>query len=166
MMEVKPLPTQRKVLTWLCIYYSDKNESKMQKIIKFSCYATFILSFISCITGSLMYYNKFASINLEESLFALYQIVAQSAILYMFLIAFLLKRQITGIFDELSTIYKASKTIYSIILICENQIKSTENSNWSESRVLWWSFIKICWNFSKNIEGFYKKKWSYCSIIL
>lgn len=136
-MGVKPLPTQRKVLTWLYIYYSDKDESKSKKN-----HTIFLLC--NCYRIIYKLYNGQFDVLYEIHLNRFRRIIVRSLpnccsigySVHVFYCIPLNLCQITGIFNELSTIYKASKIIYCNIFMCTDQIKFTENSNCSENRVL------------------------------
>lgn len=58
----------------------------------------------------ILFYN--ISIDLEESLYALFQISAFSGLTYMCIVAFLLRNEITVFLGTLSQIYDARKKLY------------------------------------------------------
>lgn len=108
---MKPLEMNRRVLTWLCVYPASENTSKSTKTL----YVIFTLIILS---GNLIglglsidYFLKSASTDLEDSLYALFQILATAKMSYTMIVAYFLRHRITAIFVSLSDIYDASKNL-------------------------------------------------------
>lgn len=101
-----PLETNRRILTWLCVYPADKNTSKWQK----RGYAVFSAAvvFMNCFgfTVSSAFYLKFASTDPDEAIFAIIQMPASAYTIYISIATIILRQKITDIFQTLSTIYE------------------------------------------------------------
>lgn len=104
------IETNRRVLTWLCIYPADKNASKWQvrAYIAFSAFV-FGVNMFAC-GASAVYFYKHASADLESSLLALSQMSGCFSVWYTGIIMFLSRRKITAVIDSLSDIYKFRKS--------------------------------------------------------
>lgn len=62
---------------------------------------------LSFSVASALYFGRFMSEDLNQSLFAVLQIVGDVNIGYILVIALIIRRQITGIFKSLTIIYRA-----------------------------------------------------------
>lgn len=72
--EMTPLPKIRKVLSWLSALPSDEKTTKWNKML-YKMFPLFVTVGIStCFTSSLIFFCRFVSIDLEVSLYALFQI--------------------------------------------------------------------------------------------
>lgn len=106
-----PLPTCRRVLTWICVLPAIQFTSKWEKGMHLS------FSFVNCLcivivtTGSVGYFWKYVQIDLEESLYALYQVAAYIPLINGIIVTFLLRNQITSIFKNLSKIHESGKKL-------------------------------------------------------
>lgn len=78
----------------------------MFKAFAFALALTITNAFVS----SLLYFWKFVAIDLEEALYALYQIVGLISLIYlMFVVVFFSRSKIIATFNKLLDIYKASE---------------------------------------------------------
>lgn len=66
---------------------------------------------------SLAFFIEYASIDMEEALFALIQLAGTGNILYVLLISYILRDKIIAVFESLSKIYEWSKNILKFDLI-------------------------------------------------
>lgn len=111
---MKPLPTNQRVLTWLCLFPASENTSNFVKlgyiVLTFVC--------ITCMTANLIasvaFFIKSVSTELEKSLFALFQIVGSLSVWYMFITVFPSQHKIHAIFRRLSQIYDESKNCFIV----------------------------------------------------
>lgn len=71
--------------------------------------AAFLLLFSGTVS-SVVFFLTFISIDLELSLFALYEIFGILSMMYVFIAAFLSRHKINDIFEGLQQIYRASKS--------------------------------------------------------
>lgn len=105
---MKPLKTNQQVLTWLCIC-ENETSTKLEKFahVSFSVFVSVFLSWGDL--SSMMFFIKFAAIDLEESLYALFQVAGLSGMAYLIFVVPFSRRAISATFDSLSKIYDASK---------------------------------------------------------
>lgn len=105
---MKPLVTNKRVLTWLCVYPADRTTSSTMKLayVIFSCVVFF--GILISLIASWAFFLKYASIDLEVALFAASQIAAASGILYAIIMTLFSRRKLTAIFLKLNEIYDAS----------------------------------------------------------
>lgn len=109
---MQPLKTNQQVLTWLCIYPIDKSSSK-QMACEYIIFSWIIFTLNLCaFVSPVQFIIKFVSTDLESCVFALFQVSATANVVYMTIIAFLLREKITAIFTGLSIIYAASENLY------------------------------------------------------
>lgn len=107
---MKPLVTNQRVLSWLCVCPVDKNTNKWQKLV----YKIFTISLAILMMGifvsSSMFFWKFMAVDVEEALYAVYQVMGSTCLLYiMFIVVCFSRSKLNVTFSKLSDIYKASK---------------------------------------------------------
>lgn len=119
-----PFKTTKWTMTWLCMCPTTKSWNKRKKLIRAVLTLTIIALILCMLVAHLVYFLKFMSVNLGDSLFALMNVIAISDILYGMIVEFFLRHQIGAIFKKLSMIYKASKSTYLIII---NILKNETN---------------------------------------
>lgn len=114
------LKTTQTILTWLCIIPADEATPEWKK----SAYMIFNLgtffgniAFLLSVTKFLI---TFISVDLEGSLYALFQIAAICSGIYGMTIAFILRRKYAAMIETLSDIYDERKTLDTIQI--DNQI--------------------------------------------
>lgn len=105
---MKPLGTSRKILTWFYLYPVEEGTER-KKLIHFILSAVVFIFKISFLASSTAFFMKYVSTDLEESLYALFQISAFSNSTYVIAIAYISHQKITALIDRLSAIYDASK---------------------------------------------------------
>lgn len=110
---MKPLLTNQKVLTWLCICPADETTRKWQKFIYIGISFAIIAMKMSVVVSSMIFLLKNLSSDLNAALFAFLQIVGMSGMIYTF---------ITGLLIRL----KIRDSIQSLVEIYEKSIKSIE----------------------------------------
>lgn len=113
---MKPLKMNRCVLTWFCVYPPESNATKLKKLsyIAFAV-LTFAINIMSSVSDA-AYFYKSLPINLEESLLALMQLIANATMVYVIVITFLLRQKIVAIIESLTTIYENSKSLFKVYL--------------------------------------------------
>lgn len=110
---MKPLKTNQQVLTWLGVCRAADTVSIPKKLIYiFAAFFGFSVVFTS-LSASVAFFVKFVQIDLEESLYALFQIASFSGLSYIILTAFIMRNKINGIFNRLSHIYDACKLYHT-----------------------------------------------------
>lgn len=106
---MKPLVMNQRVLRWLSVCPADENDNKRKKN-GYIAFSIVIIILIMCgLTSSAVYFFKSLSVNLEECLYSLCQILADLSAFYTIICALLSRQKINAIFTSLSTIYEASE---------------------------------------------------------
>lgn len=106
---MKPLVTNRKVLTWIGILPAAERTNKFRKLIYITFYFALTSSSGFALFTSLTFMLKYMSTNLEDCLYALFQVAADMNLVYMMVIALILRRKIAALFDRLTEIYNERK---------------------------------------------------------
>lgn len=100
-----PLKTNQHVLKWLCVCETDNTVSKWKKLAHISFTVLIFMSNIILIPTSIAYLLNFISVDLEQSLYALFQLSGMCGITYMMIVAFILRHEINDLFGTLTDIY-------------------------------------------------------------
>lgn len=105
--QIKPLTTNARVLTWICICPVEANTSKKRKltyiIFTFTLFLTVLTTFIS----SYVFFKENFSNDIEKSFYALLQLIVYLGLTYVILSIFLSRHKITAFLKTLSDIYEA-----------------------------------------------------------
>lgn len=109
---MKPLELNRQYFTRLCIYPADENTNLSEKIFNFLFCAILISIAMICFLSSVSYFYKNSKINMENAIYALFQVGALSTVLYTLLVGLRSRQKIFEVFAELQEIYDSSKTNY------------------------------------------------------
>lgn len=121
---MKPLLTNQKVLMWLCIYPVNENASKFVKLARVAFTFLVIITELFGLIASVVFFMKFFSVDLEKSLYTIFQIVALISNLYMFVVLCGYRYKIIDVFKHLTEIYNASKILL--------QYKNKNNENYQK----------------------------------
>lgn len=89
----------------------DTGESLWKKLFYVTFSLTFFSANLSGLLSSVAFFVENISTNLEESLYAFFQISAFSGLTYMCIVAFLLRSRITAFLGTLSKIYDTCKSL-------------------------------------------------------
>lgn len=103
---MKPLVTNQRVLTWLCVYIPETKTSKIKQLAYFTFSIIVFSGILSSLIASVAYFRKYVLINVETALYAASQIAAASSILYAIVMTYFSRNGITKIFQTLRGIYK------------------------------------------------------------
>lgn len=103
---MRPLVTSQNVLTWLCVFATKSNKKYFYIAITFLV----IILILSGIFTSFTYLWKYISVDLDSSLYALFQVAGYSSAFYSTVVTAYMRHEIVAIFEKLSNIYKTSKT--------------------------------------------------------
>lgn len=109
-----PLKTNRRVLTWLCMCPANEATEKWKKIAYTSLSITAVLLIVCAFFASVAYFGKFASTDLEEALYALFQIIGAVSLLFAITIAYFSRNKIDAIFENLTKIYRKSENRFEL----------------------------------------------------
>lgn len=106
-----PLETNRRVLTWLCVFPSEEGTSWHMKVAHIA-FCSFVLGMnvVSCIV-SVAFLLKYISNDMEQCLFAFVQICGEVNMSYIIIITYLLRHKITATYNSLADIYRTCKNI-------------------------------------------------------
>lgn len=103
---MKPLVMNQRVLTWLCVFPLDEAATMKEKLTCITFSIGVILTIFSGLTGSVVFFLKFVSTDLEESLYALFQIAAIFSTSNAIVVAVLMRHRIPAMFSNLTEIYE------------------------------------------------------------
>lgn len=101
----QPLKLNRRILTWMCVLSSDETETKWTKLAHLYFIILLFSLNIIALLASMAYFLKYWAINLEESLFALLQMIGVTCMQYILIILIVLRSKISAMFQSLSEIY-------------------------------------------------------------
>lgn len=99
----------QRVLTWLCVFPLDEVATMKENMTCIAFSIGVILTIFSGMTGSIVFFLKFVSTDLEESLYALFQIAALISTINAIVVVILLRHRIPGMFKNLTGIYEECK---------------------------------------------------------
>lgn len=109
---MKPWPTTRSFLTWLCVHPAENATSRSKKlfykVVTLLIFANFFFNFVS----SVMFFEKFVQINLVEALHALLQITGFFSYLYLAISTYFLRFKVNKILDMSEDLYSASMNLH------------------------------------------------------
>lgn len=106
---MKPLKTTQKVLSWLFVCPIDESISRRQKLIYIVLVLEIIAADFSITASSVAFINKYISINMSDTFYAVFQLVSAIHILIVFCLTYFTRKKINSIFSNLSKIYGESK---------------------------------------------------------
>lgn len=108
--EMGPLATNQRVLTWLCICPFDQDASIWKKSF-FIILTLFLFTFeVSSWVSSIIFFVTNVSVDLENCLYAVFQIAATSGLIYMWMVAFISRKRINQFLGTLANIYDESNS--------------------------------------------------------
>lgn len=105
---MKPLRTNYRILTWICVCPSEEPIGWCRKLAYISLISFMFIANVIFLATSVLYSIKNVSV-LEDFSFSFGQIVSFSEVTYMIIAALILRHKITGVFTSLSLIYEGSK---------------------------------------------------------
>ena len=139
-LKMKPLVTNKLVLMWLCSHPAEKSTVKWKKIAYVAFTAFSLLGLLSLIGLTSIFCVQSFSTDLEESLYAIFQMTGSSAMFYFSIVAFNSRHKIAALFENLSDIYSASNFFLTIF----NYLKKKKGN--SSNSIQWNKFV--CNNFT------------------
>lgn len=112
---MKPLYTNKQALIWLCAFSSDETPNGKSTFAHIS-FTMFVMGTYVCFLGaSIAYFIKYATIDLNETLYVLIQILAALPMMKALVIMIFLRDKFTALFESLTAIYDACKWIWVIL---------------------------------------------------
>ena len=100
-----PLEMNRRVLTWICGYIPNRPESIWKKIGCIAFTLSIIAAHLLVVLAGLAFISKNMSIDLEATLFSVYNTVGCMGMVYQAIIIVIFSHKLTENFNGLSTIY-------------------------------------------------------------
>lgn len=105
--QMTPLNTNRKVLIVLGMHSADASVTQQQQIRNICIASAIFIAHLWGLVSSAIYFIKFVSVDLESALFGILEVSGHVNMIYMMIIAFILRHRIAAIFTSLATIYTA-----------------------------------------------------------
>ena len=105
-----PMSTNRRVMTWLCAYSAPESTNKWTNVAHIAFTLAVCVVVIEDLVGSAKFVNEYVRIDLEITLYAMFQMTAVIGLLYMIISSIVLRHRFRNIFESLKIIYKASKS--------------------------------------------------------
>lgn len=122
---MKPLAASQQMLTWFCVLPVSKSTIWWRQLLYIIFTGAIFIGHCCSIVSSVAYFIKFISTDLEEALYALFQIVSSASMAYVMIVTPFLRHNIRTLFENLHEIYMESKSPIQISLnISINQSKS------------------------------------------
>lgn len=117
--QMKPLITDQRILTWLCVLPAKENTSKWEKRAYIALVLAVIMGPPSVFLFSSMYIVKFMSIDLIEVLCGFYQAIAAITAANAIVVTFFFRHKIPPVFEKLSEFYEKCKnsSIFFLIIL-------------------------------------------------
>lgn len=104
-----PLPLNRRVLVWLYMFPPVDGASRWNKLASMCFSSAVCITLVGCVASSVVFVFRFIAIDLEDSLYAMFPLIACSGLLYTHIVAILSRHDITKLFEKLSQIYQTSE---------------------------------------------------------
>lgn len=105
---MKPLTTNQRISTLLS-FPIDQSSSSRDTLISIILITSMLISNVIANCMSMLYFLKFKSIDLEKSLYALFQIAAALHMFGAIIITLLSRYKLSAIFEHLQEIYDSCK---------------------------------------------------------
>lgn len=115
---MKPLAASSRMLIWFCVFSANKisTSNLIWKILHNIFTVAVFIGNICTLTTSTTFFVKFISLDLEQALYSLFQIVGSASILYLMVVTFFQKQKINILFEHLSAIYDKSMEFFHSLL--------------------------------------------------
>lgn len=108
--KMKPVKAIQHYLIWFCMCPADDTTSKSKKRAHIGITSLCLINLTISLISSIVYAVKFVSVDLEKSLYALFQIVACQISVYYVIVGYFSRHQIHTIFTELEKLYCKCKS--------------------------------------------------------
>lgn len=117
---IEPLKTSRQVLIWLSVCPADANTTKKMKLAHLAFSMAWVAITICGFLASFGFFINSVSTNLEESLYALFQVFANLVMQNTIIVTFVMRHKIAEFFQQLSQIYnKSGSNLDFCLTICK-----------------------------------------------
>lgn len=108
-MGIKPLAKIQRALTWLSVCSADESASLKEKRLYMVVTFFVMASIMSILVSSSVFFIKMLSIDLEQSLYALFQMTGLIAALNIIIATLIFRHEITNAFKNISNIFEICK---------------------------------------------------------
>lgn len=134
---MKPLKTSQQIFALLCAHPTEEDNEKLPKICYSIFSATVFTLLLTAVVSSIAYFVKFVSIDLESSLYALFQIVATWPMLNGMSIVFFMKFKMRALFENLQNVYEKCWYFFFEVkkMRCFEKITFSDK-NWNSFEIL------------------------------
>lgn len=106
------LLTNQRVLRWLFVYsVVDETITKRVKFVHGITTFGILVAHFCAVSAGISFFIKFVTIDLERSLFSLFNILGDISVTYISIFLLLKRRKIVVVFKKMSDIYEASKKV-------------------------------------------------------
>lgn len=106
---MRPLKTSQRILTWLFVCQPGETISDRKKMAMFLSGLVIIIANVGSMSCATVFFINELKIDLEESLYALFQISAVYFVIYMQIMGFFSRQKIGNMFDNLTELYGTCK---------------------------------------------------------
>lgn len=114
---MNPLVTNRRVLTWLCIYPAREGTTRRQKRMFIAFSLVSATTIMWCFLSGLAFFMKYVTIDLEMALQSVFILCSAFGALYVQVVLLLSRQKIKSLFDQLTDIYdKRKRSSVTLIL--------------------------------------------------
>lgn len=108
-MEMEPLATTRRMLTWLCMCPADELSTLRQKLPYVAHTSAILLIHLVSFVASVVFCVKHIKNDFNGATFAFMICIGEVGLVYSLIVGIFMCHQIGDIFTHLSTIYKSSE---------------------------------------------------------
>lgn len=108
---MKVLDLNRRIFTWLNICPTVDDQSHVKKYLRGMIAGTIIVTECLAIVASFMFIHRFLETEIENCLYALFQVAALFSVIYMWTVGFILRNTIAEIFRMFQKIYDSSNHV-------------------------------------------------------
>lgn len=104
------LSTNKLIMEWLCMLPAEESSTQKQRVMNYLT-ALFTLTFnTSCAAANATYFWMNLN-NMNQSLFSLFGVLGCCDIVYVEIMAFILRYKMASIYQQLTDIYKLGKCL-------------------------------------------------------
>lgn len=117
------LATNRLIFSWLSIYSLTKDTSRKMKFLQILFSACILLSQMLAMSASVAFFYENVTFDVTNSTYGAVEITGLGSVVYTFIIAYFLRRDIDKIFVNLQEIYDSEFSIQWILIGYSNNMK-------------------------------------------
>lgn len=107
-----PMSVNRHVLLWLYMLPPLENASRWTKMASICLSSSVCITLAGCVISSITFISRFVTIDLKDTLYAMFPTIACSGLVYVHIVAILSRQNISDLFQKLSQIYQTSESLH------------------------------------------------------